>query len=439
MRRLFDSIRFYTKLAIATLFYNSRQYTSLFLVCVVGISIMFLTNFATDGMLTTIHNKSRIYYGGDITFRGGHYLESIPDVEGKTALLKELLPEGTKVYRRIDRDARESTIFFEGAEARLWQFRGVNFDEEGKFLSGLGFVSGGPEVLPERNGILISKFIADKLNAKVGDAVTLQLNFDDSDYINTCTAIVSGIFTDSSIFGLYTAYMDIRLLARLMAKEDGYVDRLCISMPGGKLTQRTVEQLQAKLEQRLNMFPLNSSISDFRRAIYDVDSPEKEDLFFIIPLKSNVKDFQMIMNALSGVVAVIVAVLMLIICIGVGSTYRIIVMKRTTEIGTYRSLGMTHTGVRLVFITESFYLLVVGFLLALAVSLAGAWVLSLFNMSFVSAFDLFLVNGHLLPSINLLKSLLLFLVVIVTTILAMLFTIRNVVHISPVGALAATT
>ncbi|MBQ9539022.1 MAG: FtsX-like permease family protein, partial [Treponema sp.] len=370
-------------------------------------------------------------------FRGGtSSVNSIPDVDGKVASLDSFIGQEAEFYRRIDYDGTSSTLIFEGVETRIWQFRGVDFKAEEHLLSGLNITSGGIGELPGRNGILISEFLADKLSAKAGDSLTLQTNTDDG-YTNTGDVIIEGVFSDSSVFGTYTAYVDIKALESLIDRGSDYVNRISVYFPNRDFGKKDIENLQDKLESVYNMFPLTNDKNNFRDAIHDWNASDGE-LYGLIPLDSNIKDLQFIIDALKAVVDLIILVLLVIIGVGMGSTYRIIVIKRTTEIGTFRALGMKHLGVRMVFMTESFYLLTIGFFVGLVLALLGCWAMSCMNLSFVSAFEIFLTKSHLVPSVNILKSISLFLIVIVTTISTTLFTIRNAVHISPVGALATT-
>ncbi|MCR5622217.1 MAG: FtsX-like permease family protein [Treponema sp.] len=437
MKRFFQAMRFYSNLALKTLLYNKKQYASLFTVCVVGSAIMLLVLFSTDGMLKSIRDKSLIYYGGDLVFRGGrNSIANIPDIDEKLSTLDSFIGQEAEFYKRIDCDATSSTLIFEGVETRLWQFRGVDFTSERNLLSGLNITAGDIGELPGRNGILISEFLADKLSAKAGDSLILQTTTEDG-YMNTGDVIIAGIFCDSSVFGTYTAYVDIKALDSLIDRGKDYVNRISVYFPNRDFGKKDIVNLQKKLEAVYNMFPLTDDKEDFRDAIHDWDEASGE-LYGLIPLDANIKDLQFIIDALKAVVNLVIFILLVIIGVGMGSTYRIIVIKRTTEIGTFRALGMKHLGVRMVFITESFYLLVLGFLAGLVLSLLASWGLSHMNLSFVSAFEIFLTKSHLIPSINIVKSLFLFLIVIVTTISTTLFTIRNAVHISPVGALATT-
>ncbi len=428
--------RFHTNLALHTLIYNRRQYTALFLVCLTGMAIMLSSVFITDGMLAAVYEKSRIYYGSDLVFLGGYFRKTIGDEDKKIELLKKLVPEGTKFSKRIEYDGTDASFFFEGASVKQRMFKGVDFDSETDILSKLNFAEGGPYANSEHNSVIISDSVARRLGAKVGDMLILQNKTDDN-YINTIEFVVSGIFIDSSLFGMYTSYMDIIALRKLIDRGDDYVNRICMRFPDGEMNQSQLVKLHSELSKSFNMHPLSDDKNDFYKAIRHLH--EGEPLYGIISLSSNIKDLQVLIDAMRAVVALVIIVLMTIMSVGIGSAYRIIVIKRTTEIGTYRAVGMTPKGVRNVFMTEAIYLLLAGFLAALLVSAGFVQVLKLFDFSFIPAFDIFLVNSHLLPSINIVKFIAMFLIVGVTTILSMLFTIRNVVRMSPVKALATTT
>ena len=71
-------------------------------------------------------------------------------------------------------------------------------------------------------------------------------------------------------------------------------------------------------------------------------------------------------------------------------------------------------------------------------SLALCHLISFFNFSFIPAFDVFLVDGRLLPSFSLLQSLGISVLVYVTTTFAVLFSVQKSVRMTPVEALGVT-
>lgn len=425
---------FFSNLALHTLINNRRQYVSLFTVCVVGIAIMLSAVWITDGMLKAVEDKARIYYGGDLVFMGGINEENMENSPEKMEVIKSLVPDDMVLSYRIEYDARRTQIFFEGTGIRQRMFKGVDFDDEYQLLSRMNFIEGGVKTVPEHNSMIISEPIARQLGVKAGDSVILQVKTDKG-YMNTLDMYISGIFVDSSLFGMYTAYLDIKALRFLSGRSEDFVNRICMYQPSRPLSNLTVYKLQKELEKHFFMYPLSDSKLDFAHAA----EKQENQMYALITLDANIKDLQMLIDALKAVVLLIIVILVSIISVGMGSTYRITVMKRITEIGTYRAIGMKPAGVRNVFLVESLYLLVLGFFAAVLLTLGITWILSLFDFSFIPAFDIFLENSHLCSKIRIFKSLGLFLIIAVTTILSMLFTIRNVVHISPVSALATTT
>ena len=159
----------------------------------------------------------------------------------------------------------------------------------------------------------------------------------------------------------------------------------------------------------------------------------------MISLESNVSDLKMLVQALKIIVFAIVVLLVIIIAVGISSTYRVIVIKRNVESGTLRALGMKTSGIMKLFITEAFLLLLSGAVTGFVFSLIIVNVASCFSLSFISGFDLFLTKGCLVPEVNAVKIICFVSVIIVTTLLSVLFTLRKLVHVSPVGAITATT
>ena len=435
---------FFSNLALHTLVYSRRQYLSLFTVCVTGIAIMLSAVWITDGMLAAVEDKARIYYGGDfvlmvgLTERDdfGRQKKDIENPSEKMQAIKALVPEDARTAYRIEYDAKDTLIFFEGMSIRQRMFKGVDFKSERPLLEGLNFIEGGvPEdSMDGYECIIISQPAAQQLGVRAGDCVTVQAKTE-TGYTNTNEMYVSGVFVDTSLFGMYTAYLDIKSLRKLIDVSDDFVNRICVCYPSGELSRKEVLSIQEGLSSRFNMYHLTDSKTEFNRYA----RRQIERTYALITLDANIKDLQILIDALKAVVLLIIVILVTIISVGMGSTYRISVMKRITEIATYRAIGMKPSGVRKVFLVEAFYLLAAGFAAAVLVSLVLTNVLSLFNFSFIPAFDIFLVNSHLCSKIRIFKSLGLFLIIGVTTILSMLFTIRNVVHISPVSALATTT
>ena len=426
---------FYFNLSLHSLLTNRRQYISLFLVCMAGVTIILFASFVSQGMLKSVKQKAIQYYGGELQFLGGENLGTTCADE-TIEELKAFVPERVQFYKRFNYDAANTSFFFEGESVRQRVIMGVDFNAEKDLFSHFVFESGNAQYSGDYDMVLLSSKIASKLGVKTGDTVTVQMRTIHG-YTNTREVQVQGIFLDSSMFGMYTSYMNLDALRSLSDYDSSYVNRICLYYGNGGPDQAEINKLQKQLETKFNMYPLCNDKNEFYHALLDDKSVQKP-LYGLITLDANIKELHMITDAIKLVFVLITVVLILIIAVGIGSTYRVIVMKRTTEIGTYRALGMKPEGVRTLFLTEILLLLIFGFIAGICLALIAVKILSLFNLSFIPAFDLFLSEGHLVPSISVLKMLEYLAIIIVTTMLSVLFTIRNIVHLSPVGALATT-
>ncbi len=427
----------YFNFAIKSLISRAKQYQSLFAVCAVGVCVMLSVLMITDGMIDSMTEKMRQYYGGDFMILGDDtddsmdYLESYGDM---IAALKEILPAKTQISYRYKKDSGDKSLFFEGVSVKQRSIQGVVFSDEVELFKKFNFVEGGIEDRPSHDGLLLSQPAAEKLGVHIGDNVILLM---DSDYghQNTVNLVVTGIFQDSSVFGMYTSYVDYLALKAAL----GYIgenavrnpiDKICVYYPSGTPGKKELIRVQRELEKRFNMLPLS-----YDKSIWQ-DCEITELIYALIPLSANVSDLQKLSMALQAIVALIVVMLVVIISVGISSAFRVIVLKRAVESGTFRALGMKPSGLMTLYFTEIFLLLVSGSLLGFAASLVIVKFASFYNLSFISGFDLFLTGGHLAPVLYAAEAGFLLAVIFVTTLAAVLFTLRKLVHISPVGALA---
>ena len=236
---------------------------------------------------------------------------------------------------------------------------------------------------------------------------------------------------------MYTSYVDYLALMEGLGfsgidKMSYPIDEICVYYSNGVPNKKELQRVHNELEKRFDMFPLSYDKSAWQ----DYAIPEGKRIYALIPLNANVSDLQKLSMALRAIVALIVVMLVVIISVGISSTFRVIVLKRAVESGTFRALGMKPSGLMALYFTEILLLLISGSLVGFVASIIIVNVASIYNLSFVSGFDLFLTGGHLAPVLYAAEAGFLLAIIFVTTLGAVLFTLRKLVHISPVGALA---
>jgi len=430
----------YFQIAFKSIFSRKKQYRSLFLVCVAGFCISLLCLSLMNGMLSSLYQKAKIYYGGDLQFIGGD--NDLGDYDAQ-----EVLKKLEKVFSdkdislcpryEISFSSKDITLFFEGISVSQRIIKGVDFDIEKNNLKNLTFVEGNAENIAGTNAILISEPISQKLHIKTGDSLTM-MKTSHNGYQNTAQFVVAGIFRDSSLFGMYTSYIDREHLLSLNDEKPGRNNRIGIYFNNSsKLTTKKLNEYQAKLETLFtNMYPLTDNKEDyyaFKRKL-----PSKVESYALITLTANLRDLRLLISAMRLILYSIIIALTLIIAIGIGNSYKVIVMKRIREIGMYRALGMSIQSINAIFLSETSIVICSGFILGLFLQYVFSAIIASIDFSFIPAFDVFLQNGSLAPNLEFIQAVILFIVIAVTTLLSVLFTIRKGVTVSPVDALSTT-
>ncbi len=436
-------------LGFRSLFYRKRQYFSLFLVCMVGMIISLSSIYIATGMIKSLNTKAKIYYGGDLVFMRSFEKDlSITDYEQYEEEFRHIFAKDAVISSRFDYDARRTSVYYEGTEGFFQTIKGIDFQKEYDLFSRFNFVDGGiSDFAKGENGVLISEQMAKTLGARVGDELTFMLMGDTSSmdmmtttyaelkkYINTAQIIVKGIFKDSSVFGMYTAYMDFTYLKQLDGRNENFANRICINFPDREPSTFEVFRYQKLLAKKYTMFPV---VTDKDRFI-KLQPLFTEPTCALIPLSANLKDVKTMEKAMNAIISFVIIVLTLIIIVGIGSTYRVLIMKRINEIGIYMAIGMKKSSIAATLLFESLFLLILGCIAGFLLSQVLCAVLSLVDFSFIPSFDIFLEDGNLNPAVDVIKSIAVISSVVIATLFAVLYSTLKSIKIMPVQALAVT-
>lgn len=426
---------FYFNYALKSLMQRRKQYTSLFAVCSVSVCIILAITAISDGMLRALNTKAIQYYGGELQFvSGGNFL--INDSDEKAQIIRDALSEmgiESEVYKRFDYDGANTQFYFEGTTTLTRILKGFNINDEKRLLDAFNFTER-IEISEAHDYILISQPIAKLLGIHAGDSVTILTNTIHG-YSNTMNLTVLGIFQDSSLFGMYTAYLDINSLIKLADYPEDYVNRLGIYTPGVSLSDKQIETLQEKLSEKLTMAPIPDNKDEFYR-----ETPEKYegDVYGLITLDANRPEIVMMTRALKLIVYLIIIPLVLIVAIGIGCSYRVVILKRIVETSTFRALGLKSKGVVKLFFAEVFLILVFGFIIGIIFSFILSGIISCFNFSFIPAFDLFLIGGKIAPVYSFVKTICILAGISAATLVSVTLTLNKIIHLSPAKAFSTT-
>jgi len=387
-------------------------------------------------MSDNVGEKARIYYGGDFVVKGvmkGPLV--IDDPAGVAAALREAVGPGPIISERVTHRDADSSLFFAGEGIRQRILSGVDFEAELELFSRFNYVEGGPEVMAGGNGILVSEPTAKLLGARVGDDILLLLDTVKGQR-NTASLVLRGIFRDSSLFGYYTAYLDIGFLRRAIGMAEGRCSEIGVFYRDARPEAGTAERIHARLSRDYATFPL---VKDGQE-IWDRAAREswKGVRLAVLPLASNLEQVEQVLEAVRLAAAVLVGILLGVIVMGVTNTYRAIVFDRTREIGTMRALGMQRAAVAGVFLLEALLLATASSTLGLGAAWAFTRVLALADFSFVPAFDIFLRDGRVAAALSPSLAAAVFGLVCSTALLAASGSARRAASVEPAESLRSS-
>jgi lipoprotein-releasing system permease protein len=181
------------------------------------------------------------------------------------------------------------------------------------------------------NQVVVSKTIADKLKAKVGDDLGVHFLQNPPRFRKLK---ISGIYEThmSEYFDSKIIIGDIRLIRRLNDWSD--------SLAGGiEVFVKDVDQIDATQER------ISEEID------YDLDVQKVSDRYMQV--------FEWL-NLVSRQVNIILAIILLVICVNMSSIVLILVMERTQMIGMLKALGSHNGAVRSIFIFQGMNLVALG-------------------------------------------------------------------------------
>lgn len=423
----------YSSIAFRSLKYEPKRYLLLFLVASLGIAMALSAIGLMNGILNAFNNKARIYYGGDLMLihstngrLGWYNTEETLDLIEPYFSSKNFL-----ISSRIDYENKETYLFFEGESLKQRKIKGVDFNKEENLFSTLTFLDGSRKIQKGTNGIYISTVTAEKLKLNIGDNVLLMLKTVNN-YTETANLVVEGIFQDSSLFGANVSYLDLEFLRNLVNYPKDYSISIGI-FTNKKLTTSEIFSIQNDLNKIFDMYEIVEDKQFFIDALNTAKGKTA-----LITLTANLENLNFLILAMHIIIYIIIAVLILIIAIGIGSTYKVIAVKRTNEIGMYMALGLSPKGIIKLFLIEVFYLISGAFIFSLLILLIITVAIKSLDFTLIPAFDIFLMDGKLLIHPSFLQIISIFVIVVVTTMILVYFTIRKCVKIEPVDALSVT-
>lgn len=381
------------KISFRNFIRNLNRFRILLIASIIAVSLMIVMVAYISGITDLLRLKASRYFSGDIAVQAFEMesFSNIPDPQRVKKILQNLnLPINGMTMRSVEYTSN-SSLLFNGYYAKQRRLIGIDWELERDVFEYLDFVEGHFPADNLKNSVLISTATSDRLQARVGDEVTISIETYNG-MINTRTLIVKGIFREESFFG-YVSYLDRETLNEILVNPADMVNEMGVYLQNPSDQKWVSKEIRRVLESEFSLFPVFENRRDRSNQLGGTWNGAK---YAILPLNLQIDEIQDLIDALSMVSYSVFIVFMLIVIIGVSNTYSIIVYERTQEIGTLRALGLTKNKTMFVIVFEALFL-------GLGALLAGsAGAIGLLNLlshllvfSEVSVFSLFLAGNSL--------------------------------------------
>jgi ABC-type lipoprotein release transport system permease subunit len=247
-----------------------------------------------------------------------------------------------------------------------------------------------------KKGVLISKFLANKLHVKLDDAIFMKYQ---SRYENK---LIKNKYTINGIFETKPGILDknvILLSDALFYKT--YNNNLPKNEENLKPSISTT--LLPAMGEEWKKLERSKNFDEFKKKIKDFSSLKPQiaalDIRTMHETASNILKME---KALNLITFIAVLIIFFIILIGVVNTLRMTIKERTREIGTVRAIGMRKRDVRHLIVSETILLALFSTIVGTLFAFLIMWITSFFPIQSASMMSILLVNSrlHFVPYVS---------------------------------------
>jgi putative ABC transport system permease protein len=258
---------------------------------------------------------------------------------------------------------------------------GIDIATESSFRSVLRLQGGNLDDLTQPNTILLFDAQAKKLKVQVGDAVTISAQTTRG-VANTIDCRVVAIAEDVGLLSQWNVFVSNDSLRTLYQLRSDVTGAIQIHLKPAYVND--LGPLAARLRTSLEQAGYRIMEPDPRPFWMKFESVTREDWtgqkLDVTSWEDELSFMMWTLQALNGLSFVLLVILVAIVVTGIMNTMWIAIRERTREIGTLRAIGMQRGSVVRMFLSESFFLGVLG---AVTGALVGAGIALLLNSAHI--------------------------------------------------------
>jgi len=382
-----------------------------------GILIVTFANGFAGGLASNLEQNFSQLLGGEIFIQGVEKLPSGQRVQviSDDAALSAAISVSRIPTKSVTRSSTFLGTFFFHNNSAVQEVVGVDFNKTAPLRDRLTLVEGSFEGMKNPHGVIIGQQTAQRLKARTGDTVLVQLRTI-TGQMNVAEFLVAAVSHDPGVSVSFAAYANRAYVNELEnLPPDAYQQLgILLSNPGG--TDEAASRLTRALSQRVallpplpkavtdnpmgsmlrqhNENPMGAMMADLMRQASEGSYQGTRYRLSTIDDVLGRLQIPQIIAAINAVAFVVLLILFLIIVVGVINTFRIVLNERTREIGTMRALGMQRGRVRALFLLEALFLFVGGTIAGLVGAALVMALTSLAHFAPKTPAFLMLRNGH---------------------------------------------
>ena len=413
-----------------------------------GFFIFTLINGFTGGLINTVEVNVADAAGGHIYVEGSEVSDlgsEITVIRDTTVVEEAVAVLGNKVETLSYRSQANGTLIFGGNEETEWLV-GVDITQEESLLDSLAFVEGAPsDFLAIETGLLLPQETVTKLGLEVGESVIVKATTVNGQ-INVGDFIVTGAIQGNEDFGFSYGYARIEGLNNLLDMAPDQYQTLSLYLNDLTEIDSLTETLFNEIGKTAATVPRGQQERgpDFAEwfeigGLTTIDEEERwrGTKFEITNVNEALEGLNDLVRTMNTIALVIFLVIIVIIMVGVINSYRMVMIERTSEIGTMRAMGVHRAGIRNIFIWEAFFIAFSGAIVGLIFALLAMVGISLVNFG-PNDFSFFLRQGSINFSITPSSTVFNLLLICFMSVASVLIPATAAARLKPAEALRAT-
>lgn len=395
---------------------RQRKRTAL-LAGAVGFAVLVITlvNGYTSGLVSSVRENftqtlgGHIYVSGSVISARGREMNLLGDAQ---VLDEAIAAAGIDVQEINYRSSTMATLIYTTSEV-IQIVDGVDFAAEARFRDTIRLSEGSWAALEEPGSILLPTSVAEQLDLALGEQLLLSLTTITGQR-NVVELTVRGLTAEVAGLGISSGYVRLADLNEALGLRSGEYQTANLYLADADRIDHATDLLRAELADLATVVveeeeeDLPGGPMRMMRRLLGVGSrgtvtePWEGTKFEVSNLNDTTEELETIIDTLNLVAFGIFLVLLVITAVGITNSYRMVMLERTQEIGTMRSIGVTRAGIRWIFNLEAIFVALLGAAAGSLLALLVSGGVSLIEWSTSTAISAFLDQGHLYAEMSIL-------------------------------------